>query len=482
MKRKNILLLMSDQQRLDTVSAYGLNRICRTPHIDRLAGEGMKFCQAFTASAICSPSRAGVMTGLYPHHHGVIDNDTDLKPGVPLLSEHLKAAGYYCGYAGKWHISMAKTPGDCGFAGKAFMGYGFPGSGVFPGLRFNAPPEGENDYQRYLTEHGFEIPHISGSFMGDNPNLQVQEMYARHDGPVESTIEYYVAREAIGQIEQAAQGQEPFFIWANFWGPHSPSIVPEPYYSMYHPGDIPEYPGYRDDLSDKPYGHRLCERMWGLGSFGWPGMAEITARYYGHCTMIDDMVGMIVKRLEELGMLEDTVIVYTADHGDCLGAHKLIEKGPFMYDETYRVPLVVYGLGRHDNDSLVYLHELMPSFLELAGIREAVKQPLDGESLLPLMNGEQKDNGREAVYGQFHNHFFISRHRLIRTREYAFVFNENEAGELYDLAQDPYELVNQNNNPEYQEIKNELKQQLLEHLEAVDDPARHWYKRIYLYY
>lgn len=114
-KRKNILLLLSDQQRLDTVSAYGMDCICRTPHIDRLAEEGMKFRNAFCTSAICAPSRASVMTGLYAHRHGVIDNYTDIKEGVPLLGDCMASAGYYCGYVGKWHVSPDENTGGMRF-------------------------------------------------------------------------------------------------------------------------------------------------------------------------------------------------------------------------------------------------------------------------------------------------------------------------------------------------------------------------------
>lgn len=137
--------------------------------------------------------------------------------------------------------------------------------------------------------------------------------------------------------------------------------------------------------------------MWGLSDYGWKGFQEIAARYFGHCTLIDDCVGMIVEKLKECGLYEDTIIIYSADHGDCMGAHRLIEKGAFTFDEIYRIPLVVKGLGTKDNESLVLLQELMPSILELAGMRPPKK--VDGESLVPLMLGEVPDNGRKYIYG-----------------------------------------------------------------------------------
>ena len=480
-KQRNVLLILSDQQRYDTISAYGLNKICKTPRIDALAEEGMKFTNAFTSSAICAPARASVMTGLYPHNHGVIDNHTDIKEGIPLLGHCMEAAGYYCGFAGKWHVSPKRTPEDCGFEGKPFMGYGFPGSGVFKSLAFNLPPENSpNYYEEYLKEQGYAIPDVSHGFQGNNPNLQIQEMYAKHEGPVESTIEYFVAHETNRLIEKAAGEDKPFFIWANFWGPHSPSIVPEPYFSMYDPDTIEEHPSYKEKFEKKPYGHYLTEKMWGLGDYGWKGFAEIIARYYGHCTMIDDMVGLIVEKLKALGMYEDTVIIYSADHGDCLGAHKLIEKGAFTYDEIYRIPMVVKGLGSEDNTSFVYLQELMPTCLDIAGV--VPTKSVDGESLLPLMTGEKASNGRTEIYGEYHSHFYQTRQRMVRDNLYQFTFNESEKGELYDFEKDPYQLNNVCYDPTYAPIKKLYMDKMSYYMQETKDPAGTWYHRIKAYY
>lgn len=161
-----------------------------------------------------------------------------------------------------WESGMyhrMKTPAECGFEDNLpFMGYGFPGSRVFPSLKFDIPPVNTpNYYAEYLKEKGFEGVDVSHGFMGNNPALQIQEMFCRHEGPVESTIEYFVAQETNRLIEKARDKDQPFFIWSNFWGPHSPSIVPEPYYSMYRPEDIPEHPSYCEDFHDKPYGYYL---------------------------------------------------------------------------------------------------------------------------------------------------------------------------------------------------------------------------------
>ncbi len=480
-KRKNVLLILADQQRMDTVSAYGLNPVCRTPHLDQLAKEGMKFNNAYTPSAICGPARASLMTGLYPHKHGVIDNATQLHDDIPLLGDCMHEAGYYCGYAGKWHVTPHKTPEECGFdEGKPFMGYGFPGSRLFPSLKFDAPPRNTpNYYAEYLKENGFENIDVSHGFMGDNPNLQIQEMFCKHEGPVESTIEYFVAHETNRLIDQAKNQDKPFFIWANFWGPHSPSIVPEPYYSMYDPNDIPEHPSYRDEMLDKPYGYQLNRKMWGLDSGGWKNFQEIAARYYGHCTMIDDMVGMMVDKLKAEGLYDDTIIIYSADHGDNMGAHGLIEKGAFTFDEIYHIPMVVKGAGTKDNDSFVYLHEIMPTILDVAGVKPP--KPVDGESILPLMMG-QESNGRTEVFGEYHNHFYIGRQRMVRDHDYQFTFNNSEKGELYDLKKDPYQMHNVCYDPAYADVKKKYLDIMSKYMKELNDPVSTWFHRIRDFY
>ena len=480
-KQPNVVVLMSDQQRLDTVSCYGLNDVCRTPHIDALAARGVRFDSAFTPTAICSPARASFYTGLYPHKHGVTANGLCLREGVRGLNHYLAEVGYRCGYAGKWHVDEQTGPTGYGFAGQDFMGYAFPGSDLLPGLQFGAKPRGHNPYADYLKERGFDpLPTVSHRFVGTNPSNQAQEMFALHEGPVESCIEYFVAEEAIRVLDEVATDEQPFFLWANFWGPHSPSLVPEPYFSMYDPKAIPEHPGYAETFEKKPYRQQLIEKLWGLGDYGWEGFQEIAARYFGHCTLIDDMVGRVVAHLERLGVLDNTIIVYTSDHGDCLGAHKLIEKGEFMYDEIYRIPLVI----AHPDceapgtacDEFVYLHEIMLSSLDAAGLD--FPADLDGQSFLPAIEGRPFANGREEVYCVFDRHFTVANQRMVRTRTHQFTFNSGDPGELYDLQRDPYQLDNVYGDPAYEAVRQDLMGRMNRYMEELGDPLRGWFGRI----
>ena len=478
--RPNIVVLMSDQQRLDTVSCYGLNDVCKTPHIDALAARGVRFDSAFTPTAICSPARASFYTGLYPHKHGVTANGLCINGGIKGVNHYLADAGYHCGYAGKWHVDQKTGPSELGFVGKDFLGYAFPGSGLLPGLQFGLRPIANNHYEDYLKERSLDIPTVSHRYVGTNPSNQSQEMFALHEGPVESCIEYFVAEEAIRVLDEIATDEEPFFLWANFWGPHSPSLVPEPYFSMYDPKDIPEHPGYAETFENKPYRQQLIEKLWGLGDYGWEGFQEIGARYFGHCTLLDDMVGRVVAHLENLGVLDNTIIVYTADHGDCMGAHKLIEKGEFMYDEIYRIPLVI----AHPNcqapgtscDEFVYLQEIMLSALDAAG-RE-VPPNLDGQSFLPAIEGQPYQNGREEVYCVFDRHFTVANQRMVRTRTHQLTFNSSDPGELYDLTVDPHQLHNVHGRPEYAEVQRDLMARMERYMRDLRDPLYGWFRRI----
>lgn len=478
--RPNILLLVTDQQRFDTISAYGQNEICRTPHIDALAARGVLFRNAFTPTAICSPARASLYTGLYPHQHGVTGNGLCLHDDVRGLNHYLDELGYRCGYAGKWHVDEERSPTDFGFTGDDFMGYAFPASKLLPGLQFGAAPRTGNPYAEYLAERGFGLPEVKERYVGTNPGQQTQEMFALHDGPVESCIEYFVAERTIELIDQLGGDDEPFFIWGNFWGPHTPCLIPEPYFSMYDPASIPEHPSYSETFENKPYRQQLIERMWGLGDGGWPGFQEITARYYGHCTLLDDMVGRIVAHLAAIGQLENTIIIFTADHGDCMGAHKLIEKGEFMYDEIYRIPLVVahpqVSQPGSRNDDFVYLHELTSSIIELAG--GTVPPRLNGRSFAPAMLGDHQPNGREEVYCVFHRHFTNVEQRMVRTRTHQLTFNSGDQGELYDLAADPYQLHNVYGQAEYEAVRQDLMARMESYMVELGDPLLGWFRRL----
>jgi arylsulfatase A-like enzyme len=483
----NILLILTDQHRFDTLGCYGA-KTCRTPNLDQLARRGVRFDRAYTNTSPCSPSRAALFTGLYPHHNDVYANGHRLNPNVPNLATELLAAGYTLGYAGKWHVDNPKNPSGYGFRGKDFPGYGYPVyKGLVKGLRFGPHPGSSGatkHYRTYLTSRGYDAPTVLEAHYGDNPGTQGQEMYALQSGGVEQSFEYMVSEDTIDLLRQFKSehvaGGKPFFMWTNFWGPHTPCFVPEPYYSMYDPREIPEEPSFGETWERKPSVQQLVERYWGLSNGGWARWREIVARYWGYVTMLDDLVGRILAELDELGLAENTLVVFSTDHGDNMGAHRLIEKGPFAHEQCYRLPMIAAhpqcGAPGLVCDEFVYLQDLFPTFLELAGCSTPVVP--DTRSILELMRGSDAPIGRDSIYTQFFEQLFPFEQRMIRTRTHKCVYNRTSIGELYDMVNDPHEMTNLFGQQEVHAVQEALMERMRAHMVRLGDPLLRDFDRI----
>ena len=476
-KRKNILLILTDQHRYDTLGCYGA-QTCRTPNLDALAARGVRFDAAYTPTSPCSPARAALFTGLHPHHNHVLANDYVLNPDAPNLASELGRAGYNLGYAGKWHVDRDRVPTDYGFVGKDFPGYGYPpAGGVIDGLRFGGVwRQPVPHYPEYLETHGYERPRVLEAYYGGNAGKQNQEMYALQSGTVETTFECMVSEFTIDLLRQFAaasqQEDKPFFLWTNFWGPHTPCLLPEPYYSMYDPESIPEEPSFTETWDRKPRVQELYERFWGLSDGGWRSWREIVARYWGYVTMLDDLVGRILHELSALGLTEDTVVVFSTDHGDMMGAHRLIEKGPFTYEQCYRLPMIAAHPACEAQgsvcDAFVYLHDLFPTFLEMAGLTPP--DAPDSQSILANILGRDAPTERDSIYSAFLSQIFPFEQRMLRTRTHKFVYNRSDFGELYDMVNDPWEMRNLIDLPETHELQEALMAKMREHMVRLEDP------------
>jgi arylsulfatase A-like enzyme len=254
---------------------------------------------------------------------------------------------------------------------------------------------------------------------------------------------------------------------------------------MYDPASIPEDPAFHEEFGDKPPHYEHISKMWGVRDLPWSEWAKIVARYYGYITLIDDCIGDLIRYLKTNDLYENTLIVFTADHGDAMGAHRLIEKGEFMFDETYRIPFVA----RHPQcaapgsvcNEFVYLHDLFPTVAEITGGKNP--ELADSKSILPLIVGEKgARSGRDFAYGQFDGHFSRFEQRMLRTRTHKLVFNAPCSGELYDLVRDPHEMVNRFADPSFREIKNDLLRKLHEEMIRLKDPLLKWFGRIRDFY
>ncbi len=228
----------------------------------------------------------------------------------------------------------------------------------------------------------------------------------------------------------------------------------------------------------------LVSRYWGIDPDNWGEWQELVARYWGYMTMIDDLVGRMLNEMDRLGLLKNTLVVVSTDHGDNMGAHKLFEKGPFFDEECFHLPFVAAHPDCErpgaEIDEFIYLQDLYPSFLEAAGL-ESDTHP-DTQSIFPLLAGRDGTTGRDSVYCQFSSQIQAHKSRMVRTRSHKFVFNQSDIGELYDLTSDPHELSNLYGLAEHNDVQESLMQLMQSHMERVSDPMLREFMRVrYIY-
>jgi arylsulfatase A-like enzyme len=470
--RTSILLITTDQHRRDTIGCYGA-AVCQTPNLDRLAAQGMRFTHAFTNSAICTPVRASLFTGMAPFHHGLLAN-FERNVGYPweipahnvLLPAYLKPTGYTCGTVGKWHVGTERGPEYYGFEGQHYPGW--------------APPYDHADYLAYLEERG--LPRFSvrdvvhGTFPNDRPSLA---MMGVHDAPIEATYCHYLADRTVQFLQRYAERLqhtgEPFFLACHFFGPHLPYFLPEDVLNRYDSDQVSPHPSMAETFAEKPAVHKHYGDHWAFDTYPWPVWQQITAAYWGYVNLIDQQIGRILGALEALGLHDSTAVCFAADHGGFVGNHRLADKGPMMYDDIYRIPMVVRWPGVTPGgatcDALVTFMDLMPTFLDMAGVD--VPDALDARSLTPLL-GNPQATWPDVVFAEFHGHHFPYPQRMIRSHSHKLVVNPPDINELYDLHADPHELHNLYGHPAYADLQHELMARLYEHLAEAGDNFHHW--------
>lgn len=466
MPTPNVLLLLTDQQQASTIDPESP---CATPNVDRLAGEGTRFRRCYTSNPICSPSRASLLTGVLPHEHGMVDCTHTVPPyrarfrqDLLTWSESLAEAGYYLGYVGKWHIERSRKLEEFGFD-EYTIGW------------TDKLEDGYRDHRRGLgldpnpdrSPDGLEDAGVV-----EQPGYRDLTLYGTHDEPVDGTREYYTYTLGEQFVRDRASADEPWCLTVSTYGPHDPYIVPEAYADRYDSDDLEKPANLHDSMADKPELYRRQQSVW--DGLGWAEIAEARAHYFAYCSLIDDQVGRLLDALAETGQLDDTVVIYASDHGDFLGAHRLFTKGAPPFEETYRVPLVIRRPGDEGRvrDDVVQLHDLAPTIAELGGcdtrpgrartpIRNDMALQVKGElghdadrsfrsrSLVPFLDGDGPDRHRDEAYAEFHGQRFNWTQRIVWDDRYKYVFNGFARDELYDLEEDPDELVNRVDDPDH---------------------------------
>jgi arylsulfatase len=428
-RKLNILFIMSDQHSARALRCYG-NQEIRTPNLDRLAAEGILFENAFCQTAQCVPSRYSILTGRYARSHGTYSNGQGQNPQEQTVAELFKKAGYATGTIGKHHMVMDKTTGNHGF------------DTVFAGANASFAQKGE-----FLP---YDEVHPGRANVGKSA-LSNEE----HPAGI-------ITAKALEFLRE--HRERPFVLWYSFSGPHTPICPSSPWAEMYDPRELSLPPNLEIIDREVPQIDGLLTKS---GKFSQKHYHRQTlAYYYGLVSQIDHNLGRVLKELDDLGLSDRTLVVYTADHGEMMAEHGAWTKGRSGYDATIRVPLIlrwpkVLPAGRR-TDELVGSIDLLPTLLEAAGL--PIPANVQGISLLPLARG-QGEQWRDTIFSEIGGSTQDTciaarrkRHKYVLFRDRVKTVHE----QLFDMAEDPWEMHNRLGDPAYAKILAEMRQVLAE--------------------
>lgn len=499
LKRPNVLFFVVDEMRADHLGCAG-NALVRTPNLDRLAAEGVHFPRAYCNNPICMPARTTMFTGCLPRDHGVWHNNMEMRGPLPLLPQMLADAGYATHAAGKLHVSRwipepdsdpkadrFPEASDAWHSGRIahfptpYFGFqsvdfvGGHGSWVY------------GDYFRWLENEILDARKRLGPQGALAPPTGTPNCW-KMSVPEALHYNHWIADGAMQFIEGAAGRGQPWFLWCSFPDPHVPFCPPAPYCDMYDPAAMPlpnRREGEIEELS--PYYARIMDKSVAPnGTVGgiipdahWQEMLALT---YGMITHVDTEVGRVLAALDRLGVRDDTLIFFVSDHGDMMGDHWMIYKGPFMFEGCVRIPLIASlpgGVRGVTARTLTSQIDLVPTVLDVCGVSSPIEdrlaktdhpyrlqqaEPIDvwpGASLRPVLEG-RTDTVHDAVVIQNDTPYMGLRIRTLVTARWKLtVYIGRTYGELFDLENDPCELHNLWNRPEWRATRGELCLRLL---------------------
>jgi arylsulfatase A-like enzyme len=481
--KKNLLFIMTDQQRFDALSIAG-NKIISTPNLDRLAKQGAYFRNAYTQCAVSAPSRASILTGFSVENHKVLTNELAYKdlPGImtmPTFDEILSLNGYHCEYYGKWHDEMHPTliyqnPDLVAKNGKSVFGQGGQKFIYIDYLDKVFPKKELKQRQLYdeFTERSYiPSPLDKHAGMTENEvqkltkNLPQPDLHGELLVPAENTLTAFQAKQTIDALER--NKNNTFSITCSFHFPHAPMLPAKPYSGMYPVKDIAAPPSISDKLVNSPY-QRANGRL-DNPEYSDPELIKyMISDYYGLIKEIDDWVGKILDKLAELGLEDNTLVIFTSDHGEMLGSHGMREKNVF-YEESSHIPLIIRFPGQIKPATTIngYVSNI-DLFATIIDYLKLPPQPSDGESLRDLIEGTSKTHGKFVVTEWLYHEDRSPAYMIVKDGWKMFIPYSAESkviNALYNLKNDPFEMNNLlGNNPEsskYEGKANELRNDLL---------------------
>ncbi|MCS7460603.1 sulfatase-like hydrolase/transferase [Paenibacillus doosanensis] len=489
MTRPNILLITSDQQHWNTIGAF--NNEIHTPNMDRLVREGTAFTRAYCPNPTCTPSRASIITGTYPSQHGAWTLGTKLLEDRHTVGEDFKAAGYATALIGKAHFQPLKSTEE------------YPSVEAYPVLQdleywktFNEPFYGF-DHVELARNHTNEA-HVGQHYalwMEEQGCANWRDYFRAPTGHMDPALTYkwpipekyhyntWIAERTNAKLSDYKESGEPFFMWASFFDPHPEYLVPEPWDTMYDPDalTIPEAapgehdqnpPHFRKTQEEHPDFSDLYET--GLEIHGYRShhyyeygtkfrlteydKKKLVAVYYGMISMMDKYIGKILDKLDELGLADNTIVVFTTDHGHFYGQHGLQAKGGFHYEDLIKLPFIVRYPGHvpagQTSDAIQSLVDLAPTFLSFCGI--PVPLAMTGVDQRKVWTGEASQARNHAICEFRHEPTTIHQKTYVDERYKITLYYNQTYGEIFDLQEDPGELRNLWNEPEFAALKTEL--------------------------
>lgn len=476
-KKKNVLFIMCDQLRYDYLSCAG-HPTLKTPNIDSLAARGVRFTNCYVQSTVCGPSRMSAYTGRYVRSHGSTQNGIPLRVGEPTMGDHLRELDVRCALIGKTHM-VADQEGmeRLGIDPDSIIGVHVAQCGFEPYERDDGlHPSGDYDadpvYDAYLRGHGFDADnpweHWANSGEGEDGENFNGWLLAHADKaariPEEHSETPYMTRRAMRFIEEAEAEGQSWCAHLSYIKPHWPYIVPAPYHDMYSAKDVkPPVRAESERIDPHPVLAAYQRERYSV-NFSRDDVREtVIPAYMGLIKQIDDQMGVLFKFLEERGLFENTLIVFTADHGDYLGDHWLGEKYMF-HDVSVKVPMIVYDPSPDAEstrgmvmDQLVEMIDMAPTFLDYLG-GKAKPHVLEGRSILPLLRSDNASSWRRFAVSEYD--YSGERARLalglpvgdcrlfmITDGRHKLVTGPGVSPILFDLTDDPDELVDLGRDP-----------------------------------
>lgn len=459
--KPNVLFIISDDLTAEALGCYG-NAQCKTPHIDKLASRGVRFDRAYCQFPVCGPSRAAIMSGMYPEQIGVIGNGASSKftqamGKRPSMAEHFKRNGYHTARVSK--IYHMRVPGDI------TAGVNGPDHAASWTQRFNC--KGPEQWTKGMHEH------LSpGIRLKPDPDRTIH--YGLGYGPAFYVVkasddaarqpDAQAADKASELLRERAKDGKPFFLAVGLIRPHVPLVAPASYFDPYPAEDMKLAPRIDDDLADIPrVGMSANEKSFGMTTQAQQRKA--LSAYYAAVAFMDAQVGRLLATLEETGLAKNTIVVFCSDHGWHLGEHTLWQKMS-LHEESARIPLMIAGPGIEAGvtKSLVEQIDLYPTLAELAGLE--VPAHCMGESLVRVLR-DNDSTVRDAAYcirGR--------QGRLLRTDRWAFMDYGNNQRELYDMEKDPNQYANLAGDPAHADMIRQLGKQLAAKIETMDVKIR----------